>query len=178
MIIYSLVLHILDNLLACFLTAHPHLHQRCTLLILHILICTEDWCAWLYCTSLLVLGRGDYSTPKPQLIKEMTCSQCCLCLQHKTFVLGQYFTGLTHFFSAIIHRAWTFLWLQLSKLHWLSITHKFCAMVKLHDSIAAITSKVQLSATKEHSVVLNISMMLISVKDTFRLRVILVNFFP
>ena len=60
-------------------TADPYLYQRSM-----CLICTTHPCLYWG-------GGGDYSIPEPHLIREMTCGQCCLCLQHKTFVRGQYF---------------------------------------------------------------------------------------
>ena len=95
-------------------TAHPPLYLRCALLVLHILICTENQCVWfvtahphLYCTSLLVLGGGGVSsTHTPHLIRKMTCGQCCLCLQHKTGVLH----SLKNMFSSLCLRSLRLIW--------------------------------------------------------------------
>ena len=72
----------------------------------------KNWCAWFILHILACTGR-DYNTLEPQVIREITCDQCCFCLQHNIFVRGQEFFinhlyGANTFFSAIIHRAGTF----------------------------------------------------------------------
>ena len=83
---------------------------------------------------------GDYSTPEPQLISEMICGQCCLCLHCTRSVLFSLIIckGLT-LFSLLLYTGQRLFVTSIFKLHRSRITHKFCVAPYSNISVIFVT---------------------------------------